>query len=809
MAQQIDFDIAGRRTQEVTAYQFTPWAASQNLNIKGLQISVSGKGLRTNWWKQGIQKDLRLISDGLCSEDGSVTLKIDGLKAGHHSILAYHNIVDDVKGDIPSISIEINGNKVADGIASTIRAEKTSLAGQSYVEFDTKDGESVSITYAYSPEEGKEYANSKLTINGIVLDKADPKKLAVNPYPADNDIHANADKGSITLRWQAAESAVSHNVYFGKDKNNLKKVTTTQKGEYKAEGLNSAQCYYWRIDETDADGKVSKGDVWTFRPRRLAFPGAEGYGRFAQGGRGGSVYHVTSLEDDPANPQPGTLRYGVTKVSGPRTIVFDVAGVIEIKDRLTCTDPFITVAGQTAPGKGIVMTEHPFGFASDGIFRFLRLRLGKHLDKNGKTITLDGMGAAGCDNTIIDHCSVGWTIDEAFSSRNGKNISFQHNLISETLNKAGHQNYTDAEHGYAATIGGNTGSFHHNLLAHNEGRNWSMGGGLDGAGYYAGRLDLFNNVVYNWGKRACDGGAHEVNFVGNYYKMGPATTRKYLLSADLEGTGKGTQSYFVKGNIRENFNGTCDLKTDELKGDKGERITDEEGETYRYTTKNNQVVNWKVFTDKPFFPSFANVESAEAAYHNVLSNVGANQPQIDEHDKRMINETLNGTYKYVGSRTGKKGIIDDNNDSGNDALKEYEGVNETRPANWDTDQDGMPDWYEKLTGSNPDVADNNDIANKDGYTRLEEYLNFMAESRIGTKAGGKITINLADHFAGYGKNATYSIKAFDEAKTAVSGSKATVRLAKETSNGIYTLKVTASDSKDNAQLEKTIYVIVK
>ena len=189
------------------------------------------------------------------------------------------------------------------------------------------------------------------------------------------------------------------------------------------------------------------------------------------GGRGGSVYHVTSLEDNPENPQPGSLRYGITKVKGPRTIVFDVAGIIDLKDRLVCSDPFITVAGQTAPGKGILLREHPFGFGSEGIFRFIRLRLGKYLDKNGKTITLDGLGAAGCDNTIIDHCSVGWTIDEAFSSRNGKNISFQHNLISEALNQAGHQNYVNAKHGYAATIGGNVGSFHHNLLANNEGRN--------------------------------------------------------------------------------------------------------------------------------------------------------------------------------------------------------------------------------------------------------------------------------------------------------------------------------------------------
>lgn len=176
------------------------------------------------------------------------------------------------------------------------------------------------------------------------------------------------------------------------------------------------------------------------------------------------------------------------------------------------------------------------------------MRLG-HKETNGGTISdedkvngLDGMGMAGNDNAIMDHCSISWTIDEAFSSRNAKSLTLQRTLISEALNVAGHPNYSaGTAHGYAATIGGGemsatlkVGSYHHNLLAHCEGRNWSLSGGLDGVGAYDGHHDVFNNVVYNWGGRATDGGSHEVNFVNNYYKMGPATTQRNCSAFSLK-----------------------------------------------------------------------------------------------------------------------------------------------------------------------------------------------------------------------------------------------------------------------------------
>lgn len=793
-AQQVDFNIASRKAAEVTAINFTPVGVPQGnsyqFQLGELEITLETLGknqiFKSNWFKQGIQQGDRLISDGIVvypvkGDNAQLRLTIRGLKPGHHSLLAYHNIVDGLTGNIPSIQVSREKEQIvsmkkgkkniekksmtqeilAQDVKQTVREMKASQSGQSYIEFDVTDDQPVVIHYQL---QGVDNSSNTLTINGLVFDKANPKATALNPYPADDDLHVNAEGGKVVLRWQAGEGAKQHLIYMGQCADQLKQVATTSDATYEATGLSSANDYYWRVDEVDANGKVSEGEVWNFRPRRLAFPGAEGYGRFAIGGRGGLVYHVTSLEDNPENPQPGSLRYGITKVKGSRTIVFDVAGIIDLKDRLVCSDPFITVAGQTAPGKGILLREHPFGFGSEGIFRFIRLRLGKYLDKNGKTITLDGLGAAGCDNTIIDHCSVGWTIDEAFSSRNGKNISFQHNLISEALNQAGHQNYVNAKHGYAATIGGNVGSFHHNLLANNEGRNWSMGGGLDGAGYYAGKLDLFNNVVYNWGNRACDGGAHEVNFVGNYYKMGPATSMKYILNAQLEGTGQGSQAYYMHDNIRQNYVGDVKQNAGAVAGKHGELVSDKEGETYKYTTSHGQVVNWKVFTDKPFFPSYAKVESARAAFKNVLSDVGANQPCIDQHDQRMVEETLNGTYKYVGSKTGKKGLIDDNQDAGNDAWKEFEALTDRRPANWDTDQDGMPDWWEEVKG----VSDGNADVNADGYTNLEEYLNWLAEPHFTLKQGESVTIDMKKYFAGYTNNPQFECEAKGDAMSKMS-----------------------------------------
>ena len=413
--------------------------------------------------------------------------------------MAYHNNNDGFNA--PKLDVYVNGTKQQEGIAQTNRALTPSACGMSYVTFVAEEGKDVVISYVTTPSASDDKSGNyttSLTINALIFDRPNPQTAATDPYPENRDYHADADNGSLTISWTSAEKAVKHHVLIGTDANSLTEVATTTEAKYTFNRTSNLNTYYWRIDEEDAAGMVYEGDVWTFRPRHLAFPGAEGYGKYATGGRGGSVYHVTTLEDngDDENPIEGSFRYGIKKATGPRTIVFDVAGIIDLKKRLTCSDEYVTIAGQTAPGNGIMLRGCPFGMASEGITRFLRMRPG-HKETNGGTISdedkvngLDGMGMAGNDNAIMDHCSISWTIDEAFSSRNAKSLTLQRTLISEALNVAGHPNYSaGTAHGYAATIGGGemsatlkVGSYHHNLLAHCEGRNWSLSGGLDGVG---------------------------------------------------------------------------------------------------------------------------------------------------------------------------------------------------------------------------------------------------------------------------------------------------------------------------------------
>ena len=813
-AQSIDFDLVNKTG--ITETNYSTWAvatgASAEATFGGVSISVTNGAhstadvIQSNWWKDGVNKYSKLIGDGITPKvlltdgnrvepTGRVELQftVSGLSAGTHTLLAYHNNVDGwTAGQLPPISVMVDGKVVSTNVPQTQRAQKPSLSSYTYITFTAVAGTPVVVTYYTEPLTGVTYDTKTNTtsfyVNALVFDEEPPSTIAKDPVPDNYDYHANADGGSIALAWTKSESATSHQVYFGEDslvvENGTTPAASVSDTTYTASGLSPLKQYYWRVDEVASDGTVSKGKVWTFRPRRLAFPGAEGYGKYAIGGRGGSVYHVTSLADDSV---PGTFRYGVSCVKGPRTIVFDVAGVITLTSRLTCSDKYVTIAGQTAPGNGIMFRSCPFGMASDGITRFVRLRLG-----GGDTY--DGMGMAGNDYSIMDHCSVGWTIDEAFSSRNCKNITLQHTLISEALNIAGHKNYSaGTAHGYAATIGGNYGSYHHNLLAHCEGRNWSMSGALDGSGAYAGHHDMFNNVCYNWGGRACDGGTHEGNFVNNYYKMGPSTSQTILLKAELEGTGSGSQSYYVKGNIRENLDGS---KTQDALDD-----------TYKYIASNGQVVNWTVFVDKPFFESQANIEPVLAAYKNVLCDVGCNQPVLDNHDTRMVKETLTGTTSTVGSVSGKKGLIDNQNDSGCEGFDGLNIIEASREAGYDTDLDGIPDWYETAKGWDTTVANNNAATDNDSYTDLEEYLNWMALPHFIIKAGTTTSISLPTYFAGYTKNQYYTISGNDVLHLSNDGNNNMVLNPSVTANGFYTVKVTASDD-DNTTLTRTFNILV-
>jgi hypothetical protein len=536
----------------------------------------------------------------------------------------------------------------------------------------------------------------------------DPKRKAVKPAPAHLQEHVDGDSGTVTLSWRPAGSALRHNVYFtsavhGKKASAALSVakpgSPTFLGAVEVPPLeadvvenDSLRYYCWRVDTIDAEGEVTRGDIWRFRVGHRAFPGAEGYGRFARGGRGGRAIEVTNLGDR----GPGSLRAAV-EAEGPRTVVFDISGLITLKSKLVFRNRCLTVAGQTAPGKGICIRDWTFGGlgARDTIVRYVRVRLGNRAGK-----TMDGMGLASCDHCILDHCSISWTIDEALSSRGAGNVTVQRTLISEALNEAGHDKYPPGtRHSYAASIGGDVGSFHHNLLAHCAGRNWSLAGGLDKAGRHAGRLDIRNNVVYNWHHRTTDGGAMEVNFVNNYYKPGPASKVFHVLKPERN-RHFGPQDYYVQGNIMEGRYGAEEPLVGVVEP-RGEPLAD-------------------FIVDNPFFLPFVITQPAREAYENVLADVGCNVPVLDSHDRRVIEEVRKGTHTYQGSRTRIPGIIDSQEDVG--GWEDYPVVR--RPADWDTDHDGMPDVWESRRDLDPaDPTDGPADPDGDGYTDLEDYLN--------------------------------------------------------------------------------------
>ena len=779
----IDINNFGRNPAEGTEPGYNPWTFGRvasaeetftDVNGNEIKITISavpdmeGNAVRTNYWKNGVvDLGYKLLADGCTvgympgtgndfneittangfGKGAGIQLVVEGLSAGHHSLLTYHNTTDVYGGDIATIDVLVNGTTVSTGNKQTSRATKVSESGSSYITFDAEAEQAVTIQFVSRPEADVNYAYCGVAVNAFIFDEGNPLTMAADPVPDNNDVHVDADDGKVQLQWKAAEVAVKHHLMVGTSKDALQEVAVLTDCSYELSDLYSLNTYYWRIDSEDADGKIYEGETWNFRPRHLAFPGAEGYGRFATGGRGGDVYHVTSLADEKI-AMPGTLRYGIESATGPRTIVFDVAGVITLQSRLVVSQSYITIAGQTAPGRGIMMRSKPFGMSNEGITRFVRMRVGGADDWNGvdpNQNTSDGMGMTGNNHSIMDHCSISWSIDEAFSSRNAKNMTLQRTLISEALCYAGHATQYDrhgyhVQHGYAATIGGETGSYHHNLLTHNQGRNWSMGGGLNGAGELAGKLDMFNNVCYNWWDRTTDGGTHEAQYVNNYYKMGPDTKLTRLFSMDHEGVGIGTQRGYVHGNIRVNKNGTLSQ----------DRLND------TYVANGNP--GYETFVEEPFFPSYATIHSAEDAFKIVLSDVGCNAPELDNHDIRVIDETLNGTTSTIGWHSKLRGIIDRESESTEGGFAGLNIIEERRPENFDTDQDGMPDWWERLVDSNPGLADNNADPDGDGYTLLEGYLNWLAEAHRILSPNTQTIINLQSLFAGFTKSPAYTVE---------------------------------------------------
>jgi hypothetical protein len=701
------FDRKDHLSRDLTNWIVAPENPA-SITLDGVEFAIrpsdGSQPLKADWWKAGLVHDATMASDGVYVEGGGgLTLTLRGLASGRHSLVTYHNSLWDA--DLVPFDVFVGGEPLVSAVKPSRRVTDDADAASAYVEFDAVAGSDVVLDIrAHDPN-----ATGRVVLNGLELDTANPARKAKKPSPIAGDEHATEQP---TLGWRAAKTAAAHDVYLGTDATAVA-AATPQSPEYRgrlaetkfaSDAADPSATYFWRVDEVHGDlpGDITRGDVWSFRVRQLAFPGAEGYGRFARGGRGGRVIEVTNLNDS----GPGSLRAAV-EAKGPRTVVFNVGGLITLESKLVIHNPYLTIAGQTAPGKGICIRKYNMGVGGshDVIIRYVRVRPG-----NMAGVTLDGMGMAGTDHSIIDHCSISWTQDESFSSRAAKNITFQRNLISEALNIAGHKNYEKGtQHGYAASIGGDIGSFHHNLLAHCAGRNWSLAGGLDKGGRHTGRLDIRNNVVYNWGHRTTDGGVAQLNYVNNYYKPGPASKVFHVLMPERHLVPAfGPQEYYVEGNVMEGHYGA----DEPLKGVRGQRREPIE----------------EFIVDKPFFDSYVATESAQGAYEDVLADVGCNVPMLDEHDQRVIEETRAGTTTYQGSVSGLPGLPDEQDDVG--GWDDYPEIH--RPAEWDTDHDGLPDAWEAQHGLNPrsaagDVSDANADADGDGFTNLEAYLNGLTK----------------------------------------------------------------------------------
>jgi len=654
--------------------------------------------LVVRWHKPLLVFGATMTSDGVAAA-GSLNLVLSGLAPGKHTLATFHSQV--TEGPAPHYEVSVDGVPKVNDLQPTTRVHNDIDAACAFIEFTAAEKPVVVSIKAIGEGENRE-----VILNGFEIDASDPTRKAIKPSPAQHELHADSDSGTLPLEWTAPASARSHDVYLGESAASVAgagrsapEFRGNQTGaSYAAKGLSSHRDYYWRVDEIDASGAVTRGDVWHFGVRHLAFPGAEGYGRFARGGRGGRVIEVTNLNDS----GPGSFRAAVN-AAGPRTVVFRVSGVIKLASAISIQPEFLTIAGQTAPGDGICLRGFPVGTSagsSDIIIRFLRVRLGDE----GRH-SFDAMGLGG-GHTIFDHCSISWSIDEGLDSRTAWNATFQRCLISEALDDS----FQRHPHAFAASIGGNMASYHHNLLAHCTGRNWSLAGGYDNAVHFAGHLDLRNNVVYNWRHRTTDGGAKRVNFINNYYKPGPASRVFHLVKPDV-GSPADRQMYHIAGNLME---GHPEYAQDNWKGvvPNGEAPLAE----FKYVD--------------PLFPGYVATTSAAEAYQDVLADVGATLPRQDAIDRRIIREVRDGTFTYRGSKGNLPGIIDSQRDLGPNPWPDYK----TYDVLEDSDHDGLPDAWEHEHGLNPhspadDFSDANADPDGDGYTNLEDYLNALASRR--------------------------------------------------------------------------------
>lgn len=442
----------------------------------------------------------------------------------------------------------------------------------------------------------------------------------------------------------------------------------------------------------------------------LAFPGAEGWGKWTSGGRGGKVLIVSNLEDD----GPGSLRHAI-KTKGPRIIVFALSGTIHLASPLSITSD-VTIAGQTAPGDGICLADYPVMLKGNNIIvRYMRFRMGDKNQNKGMVNEAgsdDAFGGTRNSRVIIDHCSISWSTDEVCSVYAGDSTTLQWNLLSEPLNYSYHFETGDKDferHGYGGIWGGRHASFHHNLFAHCNSRTPRFDGNRNIP--VTEQADFRNNVIYDWGSNnvyAGEGGNY--NVVNNYYKWGPSTgkqVKEQVLNPYKRANSIPYGKFYLKGNYMD---GSPAVTANNWLG-----VVMNEG------TAADTVLS-KV--GNPFPAEAIAMQSAADAYQLVLQQAGAILPQRDTLDQRIINEVKTRTGRMIDVQGGHPhGTPYSQTVAAWPALK-------SALAPKDADGDGMPDAWETKNKLNP--ADAGDAAGyklDKLYTNIEMYINSLVAKR--------------------------------------------------------------------------------
>jgi pectate lyase len=440
----------------------------------------------------------------------------------------------------------------------------------------------------------------------------------------------------------------------------------------------------------------------------IAFPGAEGFGKYTTGGRGGKVMVVSNLNDE----GQGSLRDAIQK-NYPRIIVFAVSGTIHLQSKLNIKGD-LTIAGQTAPGDGISLADYPVSLVGDNIIiRYLRFRMGDRFQNAGMVDGGggdDAFGGIGRKNIIIDHCTMSWSTDEAFSVYGGDSTTLQWNLIAEPLNYSYHFETGDKDfehHGFGGIWGGRHTSAHHNLFAHCVTRTPRFNGARTHGPEF---VDFRNNVIYNWvtnNTYAGEGG--EYNIVNNYYRPGPSTNKNVssrLLNPYKKLPKLNYGKFYLAGNIVE---GAPEVIADNWKG----VVMNEGTEQDKAGSKRQTVFPFAPVTTQP----------AEEAFQSILKEVGASFRR-DTLDARIVQNVRDRTGRTIDVQGGFP-----HGTKYEQTVKAWPAL-QSLPAPKDSDSDGMPDEWEVKNGLNPSNSTDASLNTIDKhYTNIEVYINHLTTSK--------------------------------------------------------------------------------